>query len=92
MFGALGSAVTSTSTTFVSKAAIEENVAQRLGLKRNITACQNVRQVTKNNMIHNDLMPEVEVDPQTYEVKADGVLLHCEPAESLPMSQRYFLF
>jgi urease subunit alpha len=92
MFGALGSAVTSTSTTFVSKAAIEENVAQRLGLKRNITACQNVRQVTKNNMIHNDLMPELEVDPQTYEVKADGVLLHCEPAESLPMSQRYFLF
>jgi len=92
MFGALGSAVTSTSTTFVSKAAIEENVAQRLGLKRNITACQNVRQVTKTNMIHNDLMPEVEVDPQTYEVKADGVLLHCEPAESLPMSQRYFLF
>ena len=92
MFGALGSAVTSTSTTFVSKAAIEGNVAQRLGLKRNITACQNVRQVTKTNMIHNDLMPEVEVDPQTYEVKADGVLLHCEPAESLPMSQRYFLF
>jgi urease subunit alpha len=92
MFGALGSAVTSTSTTFVSKAAIEENVAQRLDLKRNITACQNVRQVTKSNMIHNDLMPEVEVDPQTYEVKADGVLLHCEPAESLPMSQRYFLF
>ncbi len=92
MFGALGSAVTSTSTTFVSKAAIEEGVPESLGLKRNIRPCQNVRSVTKRNMIHNDLMPEVEVDAQTYEVRADGVLLHCEPAESLPMSQRYFLF
>lgn len=92
MFGALGSAVTSTSTTFVSKAAIEEGVPERLGLKRNIRPCKNVRSVTKRNMIHNDLMPEVEVDAQTYEVRADGVLLHCEPAESLPMSQRYFLF
>ena len=92
MFGALGSAVTSTSTTFVSQASIEDGMPERLGLKRNIRPCQNVRTVTKKHMVHNDLMPEVEVDAQTYEVKADGVLLHCEPAESLPMSQRYFLF
>ena len=92
MFGSMGSAVTSTSVTFVSQVAADSNLADELGVKRQFLPCKNVRSVTKGDMIHNDLMPTVEVDPQTYEVKADGVLLTCEPAESLPLAQRYFLF
>lgn len=92
MFGSMGSAVTSTSVTFVSQVAADSNLADELGVKRQFLPCKNVRSVTKSDMIHNDLMPRVEVDPQTYEVKADGVLLTCEPAESLPLAQRYFLF
>ena len=92
MFGALGKAVNATSATFVSKAAIENNVKEQFGLDRMIKPCSNVRSVRKTDMVHNAAMPKVEVDPQTYEVKADGVLLSCEPAEVLPMAQRYFLF
>jgi len=92
MFGALGSAVNETSVTFVSQAAIDNQVSEKLSLKRRLLPCKNVRSVTKNDMILNDLMPQVEVDPQTYEVKADGVLLSCEPAKELPLAQRYFLF
>lgn len=92
MFGALGTAVNATSYTFVSQAAMDNNVAEKLDLKRSLLPCKNVRSVTKKDMILNDLMPEVEVDPQTYEVKADGVLLSCEPADELPLAQRYFLF
>ena len=92
MFGALGKAVTATSTTFVSKVAYDSGIRSRLGLSRMIKPCRNVREVTKFDMIHNEAMPIVEVDPQTYEVRADGVLLTCEPAETLPMAQRYFLF
>ena len=92
MFGALGKAVTATSTTFVSQVAYDNDVKGTLGLSRTIEPCRNVREVTKKDMIHNEAMPVVEVDPQTYEVKADGILLTCEPAESLPMAQRYFLF
>lgn len=92
MFGALGSAVNKTNVTFVSQAAIDNNIAEKYELKRSLLPCKNVRAVTKSDMILNDLMPEVEVDPQTYEVKADGVLLTCEPANELPLAQRYSLF
>ncbi|MEE2788981.1 MAG: urease subunit alpha [Myxococcota bacterium] len=92
MFGALGKAVTATSATFVSQVAYDNDVKSRLGLSRMIKPCRNVRSITKKDMIHNEAMPEVDVDPQTYEVRADGVLLTCEPAKTLPMAQRYFLF
>jgi urease subunit alpha len=92
MFGAMGSAVNHTCATFVSQAAIDNDVAKTLGLKRNILSCKSVRSVRKQDMIHNSAMPNVEVDPQTYEVKADGVLLTCEPLAELPLAQRYYLF
>ena len=92
MFGAMGKAVTAISTTFVSQVAYDNDIGTRLGLSRIIKPCRNVRNVTKIDMIHNTAMPIVDVDPQTYEVRADGILLTCEPAETLPMAQRYFLF
>lgn len=92
MFGALGSAVAATSFTFVSQAASDAGLAQELGLKRRLLPCKHVRQVKKQHMIHNAAMPVVEVDAQRYEVRADGVLLTCEPAKVLPLAQRYFLF
>lgn len=92
MFGAYGGAVAETAVTFVSQAAVEACVGEKLGLKKNLVAVKNTRSITKADMIHNDLQPEVTVDPQTYEVRADGQLLTCEPAESLPLAQRYFLF
>jgi len=65
---------------------------QRLGLAKQVEAVRNTRAIGKREMIHNDALPVIEVDPQTYEVRADGVLLTCEPAAVLPMAQRYFLF
>ena len=92
MFGALGGAVAETSLTFVSKAARDGGLRERLGLRKRLVACSNTRTITKRDLIHNDLMPKIEVDAQTYEVRADGVRLHCEPAAELPLAQRYFLF
>jgi len=92
MFGGLGTAGAATSVTFTSKAAMENGLQQTLGLKRELAACLNSRNVTKNDMIHNDYMPVISVDPQTYEVKADGQLLTCDPATELPLAQRYSLF
>jgi len=92
MFGAYGSAMDSTCITFVSKAAITAGVPQQLGLKRRIEAVKNTRTIGKKDMIHNGGMPNIEVDPQTYQVRADGELLVCEPASILPLAQRYFLF
>jgi urease subunit alpha len=92
MFGSFGRALQSTSLTFVSKAALEAGVPKRLGLQRAAVAVQGCRGVTKRQMIHNDALPKLEVDPETYEVRADGVLLTCAPASVLPMAQRYFLF
>jgi urease subunit alpha len=92
MFGAFGRAIASTSVTFVSRAALESGVGQRLKLSRRLVAVRNVRRVTKRDLIHNDALPKIEVDPQTYEVRADGQLLVCEPAKVLPLAQRYFLF
>ncbi|SIQ29476.1 urease subunit alpha [Rhizobium sp. RU33A] len=93
MFGAYGKARTNTSVTFVSQAAIDSGLGNRLGVAKQLVAVKNTRGgISKKSMIHNDLTPHVEVDPETYEVRADGELLICEPATKLPMAQRYFLF
>jgi len=92
MFGAFGGARTSTSVTFVSQAALDAGVGDRLGLRRRLVACRGTRAVRKADLVHNTYAPHMEVDSQTYEVRADGVLLTCEPAKVLPMAQRYFLF
>ncbi len=93
MFGAYGKARLATSLTFVSGAAIEDGLAHRLGLGKQLVAVENVRGgIGKKDMVLNDAMPEIEVDPETYDVRADGELLVCEPADVLPMAQRYFLF
>ncbi len=92
MFAAFGRAVGQTCMTFVSAWAMQDAVAQKLNLKRLIGVARDVRQVTKADMVHNAWQPNIEVDPQTYEVRADGQLLTCEPADVLPMAQRYFLF
>jgi len=92
MFGAFGRAIAQTAVTFVSKAALEAGVGKTLGLQKRLVAVKNTRSVTKADMVHNDLQPDISVDSQTYEVRADGELLTCEPAEVLPMAQRYYLF
>jgi urease subunit alpha len=92
MFAALGKAVGRTSVTFVSRVALELGVGRRLGLERKLVAVKGCRTVQKRDMVHNHLTPRIEVDAQTYEVRADGQLLVCEPAKELPLSQRYFLF
>jgi urease subunit alpha len=92
MFGALGRARGSTALTFVSAAALADDVPGRLGLGRRAVAVAGCRRIGKRDMIHNDALPRIEVDPETYEVRADGVRLTCEPASVLPMAQRYFLF
>ncbi len=93
MFGAYAGARRTTSVTFVSQAAIAADVAGRLGLTRQLVAVRNCRGgIGKRSMLRNDTLPRIEVDPETYEVRADGVLLVCEPAKVLPMAQRYFLF
>ncbi|MBI2199887.1 MAG: urease subunit alpha [Candidatus Rokubacteria bacterium] len=92
MFAAMGAALHATSMTFLSQAALAEGVVARLGLRRLVSAVRGCRGVTKASMIHNDYCPRMEVDPETYEVRADGRLLTCEPSSVLPMAQRYFLF
>ncbi len=92
MFGAFGAAVAATSLTFVSRAALEAGLPQRLGLRKRTVAVEGCRTLTKAEMVHNAATPDIEVDPETYEVRADGELLTCEPARVLPLAQRYFLF
>ena len=92
MFGALGGALSATSITFVSGAAAQTDMATRLGLNKRLVPVRNSRGVRKQDLIHNSYLPHMEVDPQTYEVRADGQLLTCEPATELPLAQRYFLF
>jgi urease subunit alpha len=91
MFGAFGKALC-TSVTFVSQLALASGTLGQLGLARPLVAVKNVRSVKKADMVHNDWQPRIDVDPETYEVRADGELLTCEPATVLPMAQRYFLF
>jgi urease subunit alpha len=93
MFAAFGRALAESCLTFVSKLALEDDLGHRLGLSRQLVPVANTRGgIGKRSMIHNDATPNIEVDPETYEVRADGVLLTCEPATILPMAQRYFLF
>ncbi|MDR1777234.1 MAG: urease subunit alpha [Desulfovibrio sp.] len=95
MFGAFGAAGAATGVTFVSKAAMGNGCLEKLrraGVSRELAACSGTRALGKKDMALNDAMPRLEVDPQTYEVRADGVLLRCEPAAVLPLAQRYFLF
>ena len=92
MFGAYGRAVENSAITFVSAAAQAEGIAASLGLAKETVAVLNTRNIGKKDLILNDATPHIEVNPETYEVRADGELLTCEPAEVLPMAQRYFLF
>ena len=92
MFGGFGSAPCNTAVTFTSRAAIDNDIGSQLQLQRRLVECRNTRSIKKKDMIHNAWMPDISVDPQTYEVRADGVLLTCEPAASLPLAQLYSLF
>jgi urease subunit alpha len=92
MFGAHGKAVFKTSLTFVSQAGADANVGERYGLEKTMAVVRNCRKIGKKDMVLNDYLPKISVDPETYEVVADDQLLTCEPATELPMAQRYFLF
>ncbi|WP_151746101.1 urease subunit alpha [Acinetobacter soli] len=92
MFGSYSRAVHNTCITFLPQVAIDEGVDQKLQLKKLISPCKNTRNITKHDMKHNTYCPVMDVHPETYEVRADGELLTCEPADVLPMAQRYFLF
>jgi urease subunit alpha len=92
MFGALGGARSATSVSFVSQVALQSDLGQRLGLRKRLVPVLDTRTLRKSDMILNDYLPQIEVDAQTYEVRADGQLLTCEPASVLPLAQRYFLF
>lgn len=92
MFGSFAGARNATSLTFVSQAALERDIPKQLGLRKSAVAVSGTRQLTKQDMKLNDALPHIEVDPETYEVRADGELLTCEPVTILPMAQRYFLF
>jgi urease subunit alpha len=92
MFGSFGGALARGSLTFVSGAAMAAGVKERFGLAKTLSVAHNIRGVRKQHMVHNSYLPVMEIDAQTYEVRADGQLLTCEPARTLPMAQRYFLF
>jgi urease subunit alpha len=92
MFAGYGGCATASSFTFVSKAALAGDIPGKLGLARQAIAVSGTRQISKTDMVLNGALPHIEVDPETYEVRADGVLLACEPAKVLPMAQRYFMF
>jgi urease subunit alpha len=92
MFGSFGQARHATAVTFVSGAALAAGVPEKLGLRKRAVAVERCRTIGKKDMIHNAALPEIEVDPETYEVRADGELLTCEPLRELPLAQRYFLF
>ena len=92
MFGAFGRSVEASAVTFVSAAAQAEGIAEQLGLTKTTMPVENTRTISKADMVHNAYCPDIEVNPETYEVRADGELLTCEPAEELPMAQRYFMY
>ncbi len=92
MFGGFGGAIASTSLTFISQAAMEQGIPEQIGLQSQVAAVSGTRQLSKQDMKLNEALPKIEVDSETYEVRADGELLTCEPATVLPMAQRYFLF
>ncbi|RYF39544.1 MAG: urease subunit alpha, partial [Comamonadaceae bacterium] len=92
MFGGFGGAIARGSLTFVSQAGLAAGIKEQFGLAKTLAAVKNIRQVRKQHMVHNAYLPKMEIDPQTYAVRADGQLLTCEAAKVLPMAQRYFLF
>jgi urease subunit alpha len=92
MFGSFGGALARTSVTFVSQAALAAGIGKKCGLAKSLLAVGNTRTIGKRDMRLNDYRPRIEVDPENYQVRADGTLLTCEPAKSLPLAQRYFLF
>jgi urease subunit alpha len=92
MFGAFGRAVEATSVVFASKAAVKSGLAKKLGIRKQLVAVEGTRKISKKSMVHNGATPDITLDPETYEVTADGELLTCEPAQVLPMAQRYFLY
>ena len=92
MFGAFGGAIAKTSLTFVSASGLKNDIRSQFGLQKSLSAVKNIRHIGKKDMIHNSYLPVMEIDAQSYAVRADGQLLTCEPAVSLPMTQRYFLF
>jgi urease subunit alpha len=93
MFGAFGKALTASSVVFVSQAALASGLRGKLGIDKEFFAVENTRGgISKASMVHNAATPDIAVDPETYEVRADGELLTCAPADVLPMAQRYFLF
>jgi urease subunit alpha len=92
MFGSYGRVLQATSLTFVSQSALRADIGERLGLRKRLAAVQGCRTVRKADMVHNAYTPKMEIDAQTYAVRADGQLLTCDPATVLPMAQRYFLF
>ena len=93
MFGAYGKSLTNNSITFVSESSIENNIRENYELTKQLVAVKNTRsQISKSSMINNSFQPNIEVNPETYEVRANGEKLTCEPATSLPLAQRYFLY
>ena len=92
MFGAFGGSLARSSLTFVSQAGLAGGIGERYGLAKTLSAVKDIRGVRKQHMVHNGYTPTMEIDAQTYAVRADGQLLTCEPATLLPMAQRYFLF
>jgi urease subunit alpha len=92
MFGSYGGVLAATNITFVSQIAITGSVGRQLGLKRQLSAVSGCREVKKDDMVHNGYLPKMEIDAQTYRVRADGQLLTCDPATVLPLAQKYFLF
>ena len=92
MFGAFGKSLVASPALFVSQASLAKGIARKWGISRPMLEVKGTRKIGKKDMVHNALCPKIEVDPETYEVRADGELLTCEPATVLPMAQRYFLF
>ncbi len=92
MFGAFDKARSATCVTFVSKTAYQNGIGDKLNLQKMVSPVSNTRTITKSDLVHNNWQPMIEVDSQTYEVRANGELLICEPMSVLPLAQRYFLF
>ncbi len=92
MFGAYGKALFKTCATFVSNVSIEKNVVQQYSLEKMILPVKNCRNIGKKDLIHNNAMPDIEVNPENYEVRVDGEVVTCEPVSVVPLAQRYFLF